>query len=181
MSRDSTCYFAYGANLNHRVMARRGVTPRTVERARLPGYRLVFSDVGVPVVEPAFATLEVDLSSEVFGVVYTLDEAAMATLDGYEGGDNERLEVIAILEDGTAVAAVTYRSRVRRDGLRPSRRYLSVLVQGAEEHGLDPSWVDRLRDEPTAYVPLLSEVVGVSVGAFDWLNKKTGFFDKIFH
>jgi sulfite reductase (NADPH) flavoprotein alpha-component len=181
MSATSTRYFAYGANLNPRVMHRRGVTPETVQRARLAGYRLVFADVGVPVVEPAFATLELDAASEVHGVVYTFDAASMERLDAYEGGDNERLEVQVTCEGGTDVAAFTYRSRVRREGLRPSRRYLAVLVQGAEERGLDPDWIERLRSEPTAYVPVLSEVVGLSVGAFDWLNRKTGFFDRIFH
>lgn len=174
-------YFAYGANLSSAVLARRSLVPASVRRATLSGYRLAFSDVGMPLVEPAFATLEDAPEATVHGVVYELDEDAMARLDDFEGGDNERLAVQVLLEDGAAVEAVTYRSRVRRAGLRPSRRYLGVVVAGATERGLDDEWIAWLEAHPSAYVPVLSEVVGGLVRAFDWLNRRTGFFDLLFH
>lgn len=177
----SVAYFAYGANLASRVLQRRGIVPSEAERATLAGYRLTFADVGIPWVEPGFATLEIDAAAQVHGVLYTLQAADLQTLDAFEGGDNERLEVDVQLESGERTTATSYRSRVRRPGLRPSRRYLGVILEGAHEHGLDPQWIRELEAQPTAYVPGVSELVTFGFGFFDRLNRRSGFFDALFH
>lgn len=53
-------YFAYGANMSARVLARRRLRPLASEPARLEGYRLAFSHAGLLPIEPAFANLERD-------------------------------------------------------------------------------------------------------------------------
>ncbi len=174
-------YFAYGANLASAVMARRKIEHGAVVRGVVRGWRLVFADVGMPYVEPAFATLEQDPNAEVHGVVYTLDRSNWAMLDAYEGRDNERISVDVALQSGEIVVARTYHSKVCEPGLLPSRRYLALVVQGATEWGLPGEWVAGLAAHPTAYVPVISEIIGVGVGLFDSLNRHTGFFDRFFH
>lgn len=174
-------YFAYGANLDARVLTRRGITVASAERGRLPGYRLVFEDAGVPLVEPAFATVRPDDGAVVHGAVYTLTEETLARLDAFEGRDNLRVSVRVALDDDRHVEATTYRCCDPTRGLRPSRRYLKVMIKGARAHGLPDPWIETLEATETSYIPGLSEIVAAGIGGFDRINRHLGFVDRLFH
>lgn len=54
----SRVYFAYGSNVNTKIMnGTRGITPSASYPAVLPGYELVFNVPGIPFIEPAFASV----------------------------------------------------------------------------------------------------------------------------
>ncbi|WP_166805085.1 gamma-glutamylcyclotransferase family protein [Nitrosococcus wardiae] len=82
----SAWYFAYGANMLTDVLVRRrGVIPLSSEQARLDGYQLVFSQPGLPYIEPCFASIQPIQTDSVYGVLHHLTAHAAAQIDRFEG------------------------------------------------------------------------------------------------
>lgn len=63
----------------------------------------------------------------------------------------EEVVVTAVGSDGAPVQALTLRAapwmRLRRDAI-PSKRYKTIIVDGAIELGLSPAYVQRLSEQP---------------------------------
>ncbi|MGE0323404.1 MAG: gamma-glutamylcyclotransferase family protein [Polyangiaceae bacterium] len=147
-------YFAFGANMASRVVrTRRRVNPSRAEAARLPGYRLVFEDRGIPLLEPAFASIREDANSEVWGVLYHFSADEFACLDRFEGPNYRLIEVeVEGRSSGTQDAFAYVACRVVK-GKRPSRRYLELLREGAVEHDLPSGYLAELESHRAAWAP----------------------------
>lgn len=159
-------YFAYGANMMASVMVdRRGLRPLSSEGAHLSGFRLVFDLSGLPLVEPAFASIVEASDAEMYGVLYRLTEADMRRLRRSESPAYETIEVrVAGMQSGHIVA-VALRNKRPKAGLAPSRRYVRLLCQGAREAALPEPYIAWLAAHPSAYVPVASEVTEAFFGA----------------
>ncbi len=157
-----TWVFAYGSNMGSRGLAAKGVRAVRSGGARLRGYDLAFDVPSVfyrieggvgNVVEGASAGGR----GEVQGVVHEVDDAGLARLDAIEatGILYERRTLDVQTYDGDTVAAETYVGlpAIRQATLRPSARYIRVLVDGASEQGVDPGWIQRLRETPVHVPP----------------------------
>jgi len=168
----SAChYFAYGANMNRRVfVTRRGMRPLTVETAVLEGWELVFAHRGVPIVEPAFATIR-RAPARVEGVLYRVDATELAELDRIELGYVSTDVLVAGARSGE-VRARAYCARVETAGLWPSRRYLALLVEGGREAGLSAPYLERLAAGPSVHVPILSALAGRAVPGVEELHRR---------
>ena len=70
----------------------------------------------------------------------------------------------------------TYRAKRSASGLRPSRRYLRVLCEGARENGLPPSYIREIDAHPSVHVPVLSGIVERGISLFETLVQ---FFDRL--
>ncbi len=160
-------YFAFGANMSSAVLRRRGIEVLCREPARVRGYRLVFDLAGLPWVEPAFASIVHDPEHEVFGVLYQLAPEQLRRIDSYEGRGYSLIEVDVEGERSGTRRSRTYQTRRPAPGLRPSRRYLRILCEAARENGLPPSYLRELRAHPSAYVPVLSDLVAKGIGVFE--------------
>jgi hypothetical protein len=153
-------YFAYGANMSRAVLVgRRGLRPLSHERARLDGYRLVFDLPGLPVVEPAFASIEAHEGAAVHGVLYRLRASDLARVRTYESPRYRLIDVDVHGEDAGLVRARAFQNRAPVAGIVPSRRYLRLLREAARDAGLPEEYVARLEAQPSVYLPLVSEVV----------------------
>lgn len=139
------------------LAGRRGLQPLDAQPAVLPGHRLVFDLPGVPMVEPAFASVVPDATACVHGVAWTLTPADMARLDSFESGRYAR-RPHAVQVRGRATEAQAYVNRRPGRALLPSRRYLLLLARGAEEHGLPAEHIAWLRAHPAGDLPLLRPV-----------------------
>lgn len=146
-------YFAFGANMSSRVLSARRVRPLSREPAALAGYRLVFHERGVPIFEPAFASIEPAAGGIVHGVLLRLEHAAFSLIDSTEGPGYDLLEVDVVGRDSGRVRATAYTSRRPVAGLVPSRRYLDLLCEGARENGLPADYVRRLEAQPSRNIP----------------------------
>ena len=150
-------YFAYGSHLDPDRMREMAPDVRVVGLAALHDHRLTFPlhserwGGGTAGVTHAHGVT-------VWGVVYELDDAAVAALDAAEGwkgpGDHHSLvdrelatvEVIRT-DDGSVprrVRAVAYFARTLNP-TPPSRRYVDTLIKGARHHRLPPEYIDQLR------------------------------------
>jgi cation transport regulator ChaC len=165
-------YFAYGSNMaTSTLCGRREVSYRRALAARVPGWRLVLDKPPLLPVKTSFANIVADPEAEVLGVLYEVSAEDFDHIELTEGvriGNYDRVEVRAWLlsrPDDPPLSAFSLTSGRRDQSLRPSERYMQLLVSGATEHGLPEDYVEYLRripagpeDEETAKLrPLIDE------------------------
>lgn len=147
-------YFAYGSNMQPETLAgRRGVRPRASAPARVAGWRLVFDKPPLVPMRQSFANLVPDAGATAYGVLYELGEEDYAQVELTEAvpfGNYRRVEVEAVTLGARPATrrAWTLASDRRDPARRPSTRYLRLVIEGAEAHGLPAEWIARLRAEP---------------------------------
>jgi hypothetical protein len=100
-----------------------------------------------------FANLLPEPGAETYGVAYEITAEDLAHVDLTEGvliGNYERVEIAieSLVGDGPT-RAFTLTSGKRSPELIPSDRYLAILIEGAELHGLPMEWIAMLRAVPT--------------------------------
>jgi sulfite reductase (NADPH) flavoprotein alpha-component len=146
-------YFGYGSNMDLRSLRAKGVEPLRSQPAALRGWRLRFNvqhffrhEGGVGNIEPSD-----DPSSMVRGVLHLCQDAHLAPLDAAEayGHGYDRITV-ALETDSGPQQAVAYAGLPTfiNDACLPTRRYLNILLQGARAAGLDPAYIEALRQQP---------------------------------
>ena len=135
---------------------------------RLQGYALAFNQPGLPFLEPGFANIRSDRNGEVHGVLWKISADDFARLDLHEGGGDayDRL-VVRVDTDEGRINARTYITQQVIEGLRPSRRYRDLLVQGAREAGLEPGYIARLAQTRAFEVPVLSRLSPMIIRLFE--------------
>jgi cation transport regulator ChaC len=147
-----TFYFAYGSNMDSATLrGRRGIEWTRAAPALARGWRLTIDKPSLLGTGEAMATIEADAAGEVWGVLYDVATADYEHLEFTEGVliDHYRRTAIEVEPshswEDALVAAVTLVSPDRDPTLKPTTRYMKLLVAGASEHGLPESWLDVLR------------------------------------
>jgi len=163
-------YFAYGSNVNPKRMKERGAAFRSLRKARLKGYRLVFNK---RTKKGAAANVVEAPGEAVEGVLYELEnpEEAIRNLDEREGyygpgEDNhyERLVMKVETPDGKLYDAVVYVAKNPEhlaEGLKPSEDYLAHLLIACELGLLSEGYCKNLKalyreffgKEPPVFIP----------------------------
>ena len=151
---DRHWYFAYGSNMHPTTFAgRRGIAASRALAARATGWRLTLDKTPLMPIGESFANLLAEDGAETFGVVYEVTGDDLAHVDLTEGVliDNYRRIEIAIepLGGEGPARAFTLVSDKRSPELLPSDRYMTLVIEGAELHGLPPAWIAMLRALPT--------------------------------
>ncbi len=139
-----TLYFAYGSNLSIRQMRRRCPGSEVVGRARLPGYRLGFTRYATKR-KGGVADIVPEPGAEVWGALYTVDDAGMASLDEFEGVPRayRRIDVTVFDDEGTALVAIAYLAN-KTGEFAPGREYLGIIITGSRDHRLPDEYVQAL-------------------------------------
>lgn len=150
-------YFGYGSNLSVISLRAKGVTPLSSEPAILEGWRVVFNIPDFFRIEGGTGNIEPCEDDAVHGVLHGCRDRDLATLDRLEalGITYERIEATVVTYGGRRVRAYVYvgiASTLDTNAL-PSERYRNILVRGAEDMNLDPTYVARLRMVPTCERP----------------------------
>jgi gamma-glutamylcyclotransferase (GGCT)/AIG2-like uncharacterized protein YtfP len=146
-------YFGYGSNMDLTALRAKGVEPRRSVPAELPAWRLRFNvrhwfrhEGGMANVEPSNAA-----GDRVLGVLHLCDDEHLARLDALEayGVGYDRIPVLVRTTAGS-VAAMTYQGlpAALDDSCLPTRRYMNILLRGAERAGIDPAYVADLKRHP---------------------------------
>ncbi len=138
--REPVWYFAFGANMHDSAFReRRGMRPAAWRAGRVKGYRLRFNLEGRPRGRAAPANIAPDPGAEVWGVLYGITRQQLLHLDSTEGVPGRRYRQLWVeAEDikGNALRAVTYIAEGKETDGNPSRRYITLLREGARAHGL---------------------------------------------
>ncbi len=148
---DPVWYFAFGANMHPEVFCgRRGMSAQESRVGCLRDYRLRFNVPGLPRGRAAPANIEARTGDEVWGVLYKITQRELVWLDHTEAVPVWRythLWTCAEDADGRAVTpVVAYIARGGETDGRPSRRYITLLREGARRHGLPAHWIHFLDD-----------------------------------
>lgn len=151
-------YFGYGSNMDARSLLAKGVQPLASWPAQLPGWRLRFNVRHFFAHEGGVGNIERGARDDrVCGVLHRCPGASLALLDIAEAYPHgyDRIELDVITADGPrrALAYVGTPAFVDEACL-PTRRYLNILLQGAQAAGLDAGYVQRLAAQPVlAWTP----------------------------
>ncbi len=145
---DHVWYFAYGANMHDSAFReRRRMRPLEARPGRIAGYRLRFNLEGRPKGRAAPANISADPEGEVWGVLYRMTRRDLVRLNASEGIPGWRyrpVELEAADMDGARIRAVAYIADGKREDGNPSLRYITLLRDGARDHGLPEHWLKRL-------------------------------------
>ena len=154
-------HFAYGSNLNKRDLdawcdekglPRLNLKDKTWKLAALHDYALVF-DCFSRRRNCVAANIQPSQGELVRGVAFELTQDEFTTITRKEGAPKTYTEIIVELglEYGSTLRARTFRCRLGTEhpGSLPSRPYLTLIIEGATDHGLDPAWLAKLRTFPT--------------------------------
>jgi gamma-glutamylcyclotransferase len=167
-------YLAYGSNMQSDTLrGRRGVEFGRAVPVRVPGWRVVFDKPPLVSIGEAFANIVPDPAASTFGVAFEVSDGDLAHIELSEGvllGNYRRVEVavqaVVACPDAPRVAASLASDR-RDPSLRPSTRYMALVVAGALEHGLPADYVDALRSvpacEPSAMARALRPLVDAAM------------------
>jgi AIG2-like family len=108
------------------------------------GYRPRFNLEGPPRGKATYANLCADPAAEVWGVLYKITRRDLVRLDATAGVPCWRYRPLWLdAEDisGTALQAATYIAQGDEDDRNPSLRYLTLLREGAQAHGLPEHYI----------------------------------------
>jgi gamma-glutamylcyclotransferase (GGCT)/AIG2-like uncharacterized protein YtfP len=135
-------YFAYGSNMDPRIMQRTVPEAAVIGPGRLNGFRLefnVYSDRW----EGGAANLEPDENAHLWGVVWDIEEDDLARLDTFVGHPTfYRREDVAVTLANETVECVTYRVAHQRGYVRPTNSYLARVRGAIRMQGLPPEALD---------------------------------------
>ncbi|MFQ5847220.1 MAG: gamma-glutamylcyclotransferase family protein [Candidatus Methylomirabilales bacterium] len=138
-------YFAYGANMERFWFKKRCPGAKFVSTAALRDYDITF--VGrSPMWGSGTADLKPTPGGVVEGVLWEVGEQDLKALDRYEGVPKDYIRKTVTVESKgkNSVQASVYFVAQPGSYRPPSRRYMRLLLQGAEEHGLSDEYVMRL-------------------------------------
>ncbi len=138
--------FAYGSNMCSGRFRDYGVFPEeSGQCAVLEGYRLVFNKRSRD--GSGKANVERHEDSEVWGVLYSVSDGDLTTLDEGEGRGYRRLQLVVRNEGREEINCWVYvATEPSGDPLRPYSWYKRFLVEGAREHALPPEYVVSLEN-----------------------------------
>ncbi|ACK73054.1 AIG2 family protein [Gloeothece citriformis PCC 7424] len=153
--------FAYGSNMHPLKRLQRGEIKAS---ETLPGvldnWCLVFDLPGLKLLEPAMASISPQLGHQVHGVLLRLEPEEFEKLIRSEGG-SEYYELIPCevrTYDHQIIQALAFKTRpdkVTLHPLIPSKRYMTLIRQGAKLSQLDPQycqWLDGLPHREASYL-----------------------------
>ncbi len=138
-------YFAYGSNLSEEQMKQRCPNHKLLYVAVLKNYRLDFTiysnkrDCGC-------ADIIKDNGKEVWGLVYSLSESDLKSLDKSEGApiNYKRIKVHIINKMNKAKEVHTYEVTEKQPFQAPSNEYLNIIKNAARRYNFPKTYKDFL-------------------------------------
>jgi hypothetical protein len=142
-------YFAYGSDLDERLLEDLGVKFKIIDSATAFETVLDFSRAGGD--SPGKGTANLRRGAEhdyAMGLLYLLaGEEEMQKLDRWDviaGRHSQCRRILVHLKSGQPVPALTYVWADIREGLVPSQQYLSQLVESYRRHDFPAEWITRV-------------------------------------
>lgn len=130
--------FVYGALMTHPVALRSGVGASVADHA------VRFLTLGLPFLEPAFALLVPAPGETAFGAIVPFDDATWRLERAAEATyTTAGVRATTLAGDPVEAIALVAGFRTRRIERAPSARYASLLLAGAEHHGLPADVIAR--------------------------------------
>ena len=137
-------YFAYGSNMNGERLRARVPQARAIGAVSISGWRLAFNKPGRD--GSGKANLVADSERTSWGVLYELPTDGWSILDRFEPGYEHASFRLEDVRGGVREAgAYLFPCPAAEPSLSPSAAYLELMLAGAREHRLPPSYIERIR------------------------------------
>ena len=131
-------YFAYGSNMNWPQMKQRCPSARFVCVARLPDYQFAIARHS-QLRKCGTANVFPHIGSEVWGILYDLNDQDLRMLDSFEDGyHHEKIFVLARGDGQRPLEALVYIADREDDAPLPNPEYKRLMVEGARQWQLPP-------------------------------------------
>lgn len=147
-SRYTLYHFAYGSNLSSCFLREYCPSMEYVMKAYLPNYRVEFRFYSERR-EGGISTIMSHPGHMTRGVIYDISDEDMVRLDEMESvpqGLYKRETFLVLGEDGRWHEADFYRVVKPEGPFIPARSYIELMIEGVEEHGLDPEYRKELTE-----------------------------------
>jgi gamma-glutamylcyclotransferase (GGCT)/AIG2-like uncharacterized protein YtfP len=141
-------HFAYGSNLSPKFLRSHCPSARFVMKAYLPNFRVEFRYYSKKR-RGGISSIISRPGGLVRGVIYEVPPGEMLDLDELESvpkGLYIRETFLVLGEDGGWHEADLYRVAKPEGPFAPARSYVELMLEGAQEHGLNPEYVGELRE-----------------------------------
>jgi len=126
-------YFAYGSNMNQAQMHERCPGAKLLGVAKLKDYMLAMT-IYSPIRLCGCADVIQSSGDSVCGLLYKLTNEEQKSMDSFEGVPiYYRRITIEVHKDGEVLKAYTYEVINKKDGLKPSKEYLSLIQNAASD------------------------------------------------
>ncbi|MGD2201312.1 MAG: gamma-glutamylcyclotransferase [Candidatus Bathyarchaeota archaeon] len=141
-------HYAYGSNLSPNFLKEYCPSAQFLMKALLPNFRVEFRyyskkrQGGISSIIPHPGGL-------VNGVIYEIPEDEMLRLDEVESvpqGFYIRETFLVLGDDGGWHEADLYRVVEPEGPYTPAKSYIGLMLEGAEEHSLDPDYIRELKE-----------------------------------
>ncbi|HVB98270.1 MAG TPA: gamma-glutamylcyclotransferase family protein [Candidatus Dormibacteraeota bacterium] len=138
-------YFAFASNMNRAQMSSRIGEIAEEKSGKLENYEIVFNKKARG--GAAMANIRPASGKCVYGVLYQITEAALKTLDRFEGAPEHyrRIEVTVTDTHGGPVRAQAYIATKVEKGLHPAPHYLQAMLQAAAEYQFPAEYIEELK------------------------------------
>jgi hypothetical protein len=144
-------YFGYGSNMNETTHKWRAFKCESKFPCVLYDHKLVFDVLGFAFLEGGFANLRSTPGECVHGLGMIMTKKQFLNNIKYKEGPHYEIEDIKVesYRERKMMNAITLKvPNTNGDYKYPSRRYLDLLIQGAEEHKLESEYVEYLKKFP---------------------------------
>ena len=130
-------YFAYGTNLNKKLMLERCPDSKPKFITSLPNYKLVFVGWSRQW-RGGMASIRPFRGEKVLGAIYEISDRDLKRLDSYQDYPNNytSLNITVFDEDGEPIKAITYIKSGQSEETQPSKEYLAPIQQGYRDWGI---------------------------------------------
>ena len=138
MDRGGIIYFAYGSNMSPAQMESRCPGGQALGQAALRDWRFLINT-------RTYATIEAEPGAMTYGVLWSLTEEHIDSLDIYEAVDEEMYykDTLTVLHQGQPVEALVYIDPVCEHG-QPRPDYLRGILHGARQFELPQDYVETI-------------------------------------
>jgi len=114
------------------------------KRVRLPGYRFAFNKYSTKD-HTGKANIEKDGKSEVWGVLFRINDAALEKLKEIEGGYEDKI-LHVFSDENEKYEAVTFVAKKIQTDLKPTTEYLKKILVGARHYKLPPEYITEIEE-----------------------------------
>lgn len=147
---DTLFYFAFGSNMSSKTQKWRNIKFTQKKSAILYNYKLTFDLQGFPFSEGGWGNIKSQIGECVHGVIMEMKKQDFqSTIKDLEGPEYQIIDVQVEDYEGKCFDAIALHVP-EKDGkyFYPSKRYLDLLVSGAEENELKEDYVAFLKEFP---------------------------------
>ena len=165
-------YFGYGANMSVEYLQnRRRVFPSQTKPCKLNGFKLIMNMEGPNFLEPSFANIIKDKKGSLEGILHRITNKELKQIINSEGENYEVTDIIVNINSTSIKAKTLIYKTNNKANIPPSKRYMKILIEAAINNGLSYSYIQKLKEQPYVYFPVLSEIFSIFI--FFWVRTRS--------